>query len=450
MFIAHSAARVRLVRTIFVLAGLIPCAAIVAWAVHLRSESHRESVRLAWQRTVGLPLAIGTLESVRPGVVRARDCTLTAAEGAATISCAAVEVEVSATEVRLRIERLRCDPAAARLLGFVAREWLERGARFDRDCVVEVADFAWSLPGVAVGESPRGSRESAAAAVRIECVSQPGAQSGPQSATETRAIRVVRRSGIPGGRDDELRVVRTADAETAAAGERIDIEAAWAEPLPFDVLAAIAADTPIAGWFLGRAAAATGTVRASRAQGRWTAELAGRIADVDLAAGLGMLATRGSGSAVVDLVRCSCRDDRLIGLEVEATAGAGLVERRFLDSLLGTLGCRPGPAYPPVSTAGDVAFDVAAWRLTITGRGVEIASGPRLTGPLALAGGHSLLEPPPVPTPVDRLAWLLAPPAAVPVPAGGPAGWLMSVMPRPGDPPERTSQAERHGPGRGF
>ena len=168
MFIAHSAARVRLVRTIFVLAGLIPCAAIVAWAVHLRSESRRESVRLAWQRTVGLPLAIGALESVRPGVVRARDCTLTAAEGAATISCAAVEVEVSATEVRLRIDRLRCDPAAARLLGFVAREWLERGARFDRDCVVEVADFAWSLPGGAGGGSPRGSRESAAAAVRIE------------------------------------------------------------------------------------------------------------------------------------------------------------------------------------------------------------------------------------------------------------------------------------------
>ena len=81
MFIERSAGRIRFARTVFVLAGLVPCAGLVAWAVHLRSASHRESLRAGWQRAVGVPLEVDAVEHPRPGVVRARGCRVVAPDG---------------------------------------------------------------------------------------------------------------------------------------------------------------------------------------------------------------------------------------------------------------------------------------------------------------------------------------------------------------------------------
>ena len=41
MFVARSAARVRLARLVFLVLGFAPAACIVAWAVHRRSDAHR-------------------------------------------------------------------------------------------------------------------------------------------------------------------------------------------------------------------------------------------------------------------------------------------------------------------------------------------------------------------------------------------------------------------------
>jgi hypothetical protein len=48
------------------------------------------------------------------------------------------------------------------------------------------------------------------------------------------------------------------------------------------------------------------------------------------------------------------------------------------------------------------------------------------------ACGRSIIDPPSGGFPVDRLAWLLAPPGATFVPATGPGAWLMSILPRSG------------------
>lgn len=455
MFVAHSTARVRAVRAAFVLAGLIPTLGIVAWAAHLRSESHRESVRLAWQRAVGLPLVIGRIETLRPGVVRAHDCRLTASEGADAVACGVVEVEASATEVRLRVDRLRCDPAAARVLGFLAREWLERGARFERNCIVEVADFAWSspLPHGQEGDGPAG--EGTATRVRIECVSQASSAGN----AESRAVRIVRRAGSGGGQDDEVRIVREPDVEAASVaggaasphgfGERIDVEGRCTEPVPFDVLAAFATDSPLAAWSLGRSAAVMGALKATRVQGTWSIDADGRIEAIDLAACLGGIGVRADGTAVVALRRCAWREGCIAAVEFEAATGPGHVERRFLDAAVGTLGCRPGPAYASLAASTHAGFDAAELRISIDRRGVACTSGSRLAGAIAVSGGQGLIEPPAGIVSADRLAWLVARPGTASVPAGGPGGWLMRVMPRSGTPPERTSRTGGD-PGRGF
>ena len=67
MFVARSAARVRLARLAFLLAGLAPAAGLAAWAIHRRSDAHRAAIERRWQEAVGLPLTVGRVDHPRPG-----------------------------------------------------------------------------------------------------------------------------------------------------------------------------------------------------------------------------------------------------------------------------------------------------------------------------------------------------------------------------------------------
>jgi hypothetical protein len=81
--------------------------------------------------------------------------------------------------------------------------------------------------------------------------------------------------------------------------------------------------------------------------------------------------------------------------------------------------------------------------LRLDPRGIELLSGAKLGGALAVADGLSIVDPPAGILPPERLAWLLAPPGAVFVPSAGPGAWLLDVMPR-------ADQAARPGTGGGF
>jgi hypothetical protein len=468
MFVPRSAGRIRLARLAFVIAGLVPLAGLVAAAVHLRSNGHREAVRRDWQRAIGLPVAIGRVVHPRPGVIRAEGVVVAAPDGVPTLSLPMIEVETAAGEVRLRVSAVGCDAAAAGLLAGLAREWLGRGARYDRDCVVEVDEFTWRLaedrPSVGAAPAmdqrvpPSGAAQGLPAAtqpasLRVECVSQSGA----------RALRVVRgpvgalvlpdhRDSPAGGRPtaaagrDELRIVRTTLApEDAAEMNRIDIEASCGSGLPFGILAAVAAGTPLGGWTLGAAAVVTGSLTGSADGatvhsptvpgrtvdgGRWRFAAEGRIEGVelrDLAASIGL---RAGGVADIVVPALEWRDGRLAACDLAADVGPGHVERRFLEAMVSTLGCRPGPALTMVADErGDSRFDAASCRLRLSAAGLELTAGQRLGGPLAVSGGLPLVEPPGAVVPGDRLAWLLSSPGSGYAPASGPGAWLMSILP---------------------
>ena len=112
MFIARSVRRVRFARLVFVLAGVLPCVCLAAWAVHLRSAGHRESLRARWQQAVGLPLHEGIVHQFqslqrRGGHAAARclDGRIRAVEGVEQRVLAAVDVHAvdgAAVELGIR------------------------------------------------------------------------------------------------------------------------------------------------------------------------------------------------------------------------------------------------------------------------------------------------------------------------------------------------------------
>lgn len=404
MFVERSAGRIRFARAAFLLGGLVPCAALVAWAVHLRSAAHRETIRAAWQQAVGVPVAVEAVEHPRPGVVRALDCRLTAPDGGRLV-LPAVEIETAPAEVRLRIDRIAGDEPAARLLGGLAAEWIGREARYPRDCVVEIGACA-----LAAGPDGGGG----GGALRAECVSRGG----------TRAVRIVRGGDVEGP-GDEFRAVRI--AADAATDERLEFNLSCAEPLPLTLVAAAVGRRDPG---LGAAACVTGTLHALRDGMLWSGTFTGRITGIDLAACTQGMQARADGEATVDVRRLAWSRGRIEDAEVACGMGRGRVEQRLLDGLVATVGCRPGPAYRTLAQSPERKIDAAGCLLRVDARGVEIVSGAGLGGPLAVADGLSVVDPPAAVLAPERLAWLLAPTGAVYVPSAGPGAWLLDLMPR--------------------
>lgn len=431
MFVPRSVRRIRFARAAFVVAGLLPCAVLVAWAVHRHSAAHRDGIRHAWEQAIGLPVAIDSVEHPLPGVVRARGCTLAAADGRPALAAEAVTVESTPAEVRIYVGALGCDPEGAEVLAGLAAEWLERGARFRRNLVIDVADLAWEVPGVG-GRADR----RPVGPVRIECVVQDGG----------RAVRVVRRDASANA--DEMRIVRTGPEARGADGYT-EIEVSCTEPVPFPILAAVAR-SPFSGLPCGRSALLRGRLAATGVDGRWTGTASGRIAGVDLAACTAALAARASGAMEIDVEGVEWRDGRLAACTFSCDAGSGRADQRLLEALVTTLGCRAGAAYVGATAERERAFAAARCTVRIDGRGIELAGSPALGGALAVVDGRPLLQPPAGIVPAERLAWLLAPPGAVYVPSSGAGAWLMSVLPTAGGAVGRTSQAESDRSNDGF
>lgn len=431
MFVPRSARRIRFARAAFVLFGLLPCVALGAWAAHRHSAGHREAIRRSWEQAVGLPISIASVEHPLPGVVRARDCALATPDGRPVLEVAAVAVETSPTEVRIGIGSLACDPPGAALLAGLAAEWLERGARFRRDVVIDVDDMAWHVTG------PDGrSARLAFGPVRVECVAQ----------GDGRAVRLVRRAAD----DDEARIVRSwGGGGTPGPASRIEIEASCAEPLPVAILAAAMAGSasppPV-----GPIATVEGRLAATWSDGQWAGSARGRIAHVDLAGCTAALPGGVAGTMDVEVRSMEWRQGRLATCDVACDVTAGSIDRRLLEMLIATVGCRAGAAYVGAAVEREREFDAAGCEVRIDGRGIQLAGSTRLGGALAVAEGRSLLEPPAGIVSPERFAWLLAPAGSVYVPSSGPGGWLLSVLPSPGEPVGRTPHPDQGGDERGF
>jgi hypothetical protein len=420
MFIPRSLSRIRRARLAFLAAGLAPTVAVVAWAVHRQSDAHRAAVERRWQEAVGLPLTVGRVEHPRPGVMRASDCILPAAGGRPAVSLPRIEIESSADEDRIRIDRVVGDVATVEAAVSLARRWIAEEVRFRRTCLVEVADFAWPQAATSLADPP--------ATLRIECVPR----------RDARAIRIVRKAGAT----DEVRVVRQA-AEPDGSPPRYEIEATVSEPVPLAAVMLAAGAGQPERLATGPEPTLVGRLRAAASETGWAGEAAGRIEGLDLAAAASGIGDRAAGSATIAVSRLAWADGRVSDALVEATVGSGWLERRLFDRIVLALSARPGSAAAGGPASDVLGFDSAACIIAVGPHGVQVLPAARSPGGLATLRGEPLLLPPSAPVTADRVAWLFSSPGIVYGPTAGPGAWLMSVLPSPLPQPAAADDGRR-------
>ena len=437
MFIERSAARIRLMRTLFVLLGILPCAGLCGWAAVRHSGAHRQAIELRCEQVIGLPVAIGRIEHVRPNVMRLHDCRLSSASGHEVLRATAIEVESLASELRVTLGRLDGTPELARVLARLAGEWLRQPARFPVDCVVDVSDFSWRQrrPSGAIGAplaDPASAGEQRARSLHVECVAANG----------SRAIRV-RRTVDEGQAADEVRVVAGhlagadgQDAGSAPGGAEpvdhvgatgLEVNGTITQPLPLAVFEALTG-LQAGALPLGDDAVVSGTVAALLDDGQASGSAQGRVDRIDLAAASRHLPHRVSGEAVVAVERLAWSRGRITACECECSVSRGRLSQRLLDACVSALGCRPGPAYRSLAREEVRVFDDASALLRIDSAGIDLRAAPERAGSLVRTQGLSIVDEPRMPVPLDRLAWLLAPPGSVAVPASAATAWLLGFF----------------------
>ncbi|MFM8704148.1 MAG: hypothetical protein ACKOHG_09850 [Planctomycetia bacterium] len=409
MFIEQSAGRIRFLRTLFVLAGILPCALLVGFAVWRHSARHVEAVERECEALLGMPLEVGGVRHLRPGAMRLEAVALLAATGEPILALPALDVEVSATEVRLAAQRLECTPRVVAALAELGGAWLDEPERFTKAWVVDVAEVVWPA-------------EPGAAAMRPSGIHAEGAL-----AADARAVRVRRE---PQGRD-EIRVQSSprVGAADAAGGRRIELHAVIDEPLPVALVAAMAGLPSAAAGAAGPAAVVQGSMAAVHEAGRWSGALSGALGRIDLASLTARAMHRMTGEADLEVTALDFAHGRLVTGEANLSAVAGRVPQDFLNAVVNVLGCRTGPAFRSLAAEVVRGYDDVACRVRIDGRGLAIRAPGDRAGAVMRFQGLALLEEPAEPVPAERLAWLLAPPGRVPVPASDATAWLISRLP---------------------
>ena len=428
MFIERSADRIRLVRTAFVLVGLLPFAVLAAWAAWRHSAGHLEAVRRECEQAIGLPLEIGGIEHLRPHGFRLRSCSLLSPGGTVMATVPVVDVDSSAAEVRLRLPRLECTPEAARALAAVARGWLHEPVRHSRAWIIDVEDFQWPTGSIARPYTGPPAT-TPPVGLHVECVAAEG----------TRAIRVRRdpRSA------DEVRVRSTFIAGMAA--ERLEVSGSVAEPLPAAAVAALVG-SPLGDGLasLGANAKLRGVIEAVCDGGRWSGRARGRVEQVDLAACTALLPHRIAGEATLSVPVFEWDSGRVTECRLECTAAGGEIGQGLLDALVTVLGCRAGPAYRSLAGEPLRKFDELAFGIHVDRLGTVLRAAADHGGSLARRQGLSLLDEPVAGMPNERLAWLFPRSDSMPVPASDAGLWLMSVLPVSSMPPPIPGETNKN------
>lgn len=431
MFIERSTGRIRLARTLFVLLGIIPCACVCGWAAVRQSSWHRRNLERTAEQIVGLPCSIGHVEHVRPGAVRLHGVRVFSADGTTLITLPVVDVESSPREVRVAMADVACTPEVARRTRELLADWLTRPVRHPLDVVVDIVHFSWVVTPLDTPGAPGVRSQAVPRGLRVECVAANG----------DRAVRLLRTGGADAEAADEMRVVARltrgptmdgvgagAEPEDSGAGPVIEVRGAVAEPLPTAVVMAVAG-LPADALPLGEESAISGSVDMARSAHGWTGTGRCHVERIDLAIASRHLPHRLSGEARIDVDRFDMARGRLTAWESRVGVSRGRVGQRLLDGLVTAVGCRPGPAYR--SLAGDEVrtFDDVSATLRIAEGFADLRAGPGRGAAVARVGGLSMLDEPLARAPLDRLAWLMASPGSVALPATSTAEWLLRWFP---------------------
>jgi len=402
MFVAQQAARSRTVRTAFVVACLVPCAGLVAWAGWRRTATHRERLVRQWEGALGVPLVVGRIEHLRPGVLRLVDVALPDGNGGESARLSRVEVESSATELRLRVSGLTATPTAIAAAVRLAGAWLGEPTRFGRNVVIDIGRFDIGAGAADMAEAGRGG-------LRIECV---GGEAG-------RAIRM--RAEPENG---EWLVVQ-ALARAADGEKRLSVRGRMSTPVPVGTLA------PALGWGAPGAegmdrTTVAGSIDAEVGGSGWEGSFSAVLAGVDLAAITGAIPWHANGIARVDIEECRMVGGRVESIRGRVAIGAGGIGQEGLETLVTALGCRAGPGWRQAPPGSQVPFVHGAAAIELDAHGLRITAADPPA--LLIGAGGSLLEPPVGAVSLSSVARALSPTTTVAVPATPMSRWLLTIF----------------------
>lgn len=401
MFVERSAARIRVVRALFVFGCLLPTLGLAGWAAYRHSSTALEPLLAEWSASVGFIVEVDTVEHLRPSAVRVTNLLLKDATGRRVANAVEAEVEERQEGTLLLLPKLGVDRFAAASFAAAAHRWLMEPVRFPRGGAVRIEELSWNTT----------DESRLLGGFRIEFV----------VVGTDRAIRIRRDPGD----DDELRLRLVHSSE----GLQLEALLTCERGLPAELVAAAS------GWLprFGPQAMIQGQLVASAScdidverRWRWSGRGKGMVTGVDLAALAAAAGQTAQGEAVLRIESLSLEAGRITAATFLLSSDEGAVGRGFLERMVTVLGCRPGPAAPPV-TAADwltgpvVPFQKAAVAVELDRSGMVLKPAGLGGTALVVTQGAALLEAAGEAISFERFAWLFAAPATDRLPATIPA-----------------------------
>jgi hypothetical protein len=419
MFIERSVARIRAVRTLFVLACLLPTLGLVGWSLYRRSSLYSDPLTAGWSQALGLAVTVESMQNVRPAVMRLREVGILNELGRPLARVSVAELEQRSDGVIVSLPTLLLDEAAVSEAARLSLAWLTEPVRFPAGGAVQVDALSWG----------RGEEQHPLGGFRVEYV----------VVDAGRAIRVRREPADA----DELRVRALAGSD----GRRLEVELNCERGLPAELVAAATGGMP----GFGDSATLRGSFRATAdatRQGRfaWSGVGEAVVAGVDLSGLAAVVGQRAEGEGVLRIEALGLEAGRITSARFVLSAEDGAIGRGLLERLVTVFGCRLGPAGGAASVDRDwlagppVGFDEAALAVELTRTGLTLRPAGNPVAALVTVAGQSLLEAGSGSISYDRFAWLFAPnrqgviPAAIP--ASEQAVEVLSHLPNALEAPE--------------
>jgi hypothetical protein len=420
MFSLHETTRIRLCRAAFVAACLVPTCAVLAWCVAVNTAAYRRAHEEAIAAALGWQARLARASTPRPGLVLYEWLELSEpASGQLLARLPFVEITTSGGETHVRLPH----PAVV------------NGARLD--AVFKLIESRTG-PGSATGSVrfdarnvtlylPDGDQTLSDVHGRLHGGDEPSAKLSFRRAM----------AGIHTARPAQL----TLEARQTSAGmEQSLLLASGSTPLPLSLVAPL---WPGARHF-GSTCQFQGRLAATRRGGRWRAEIAGALENVDLDRLVSQqFPHKLSGLAEAQLKSVVVEDGRLVSAAGALLAGPGVISRSLVQSAATHL--RVQAAAEVLRGRGNVleysrlgaGFELSAQGLALRGQLSESQGALVVDDRRALA-----LEPPVVSQPVLGLVRMLVPHSEVHVPATRETVELTGRLPLPSVlPPPGTEQA---------
>ena len=354
--LSHSTRRTVCV-LIFLGAGVVPAMLCAAWCIARHRPERVPAAAAELSREMGLRVALGDLEYVRPGVVRYKDLTLTHPEtGRTVLSCSSVEASWIAVEgdsrrpsLALTISGLEIESNGLEELGRLVSHVMQSRTRLVEPGLQLTTDGA-------VLRSPGGTIVHALSELQATMETLPGG---------IQAQVAFRLAGQTGQQPLRLWIGRNRQTSPPATGFDFSTGEAF---VPCDLLAMVLPDLGL----LGPRSRFQGRFWASCPAEGWQGALSGRVAEVELDRLMDQWSThRLTGTAWVVVQTAQFRRSHLEKASGAILANSGVISRSLLSAAVQ----RPGPG--PLRRARHAWRPGALWAVGagLLPRCARVASG---------------------------------------------------------------------------